>query len=156
MNIYKSLKNAEYFIYKMKEDLDNIKSKKQKDFTVDMLNAFIVLINNVEQINNQEPLQKVIDSLIVTRLYDTIMRSVALNNGSVDIKSVFRKIDQDITNPLKIQIEDLAGLMVHLELTKLIESGSLEFESVKNVCVAEWGNLIKLNLKEFKTAVAWN
>lgn len=156
MNIYKSLKNAEYFIYKMKEDLDNIKSKKQKDFTIDMLNAFIVLINNVEQINNQEPLQKVIDSLIVTRLYDTIKRSVALNNGSVDIKNVFRQIDQDIKNPLKIQIEDLSGLMVHLELTKLIESGSLDFESVKNVSVAEWDNLIKLNLKEFKTAVAWN
>jgi len=156
MNIYKSLKNAEYFIYKMKEDLDNIKSKKQKDFTIDMLNAFIVLINNVEQINNQEPLQKVIDSLIVTRLYDTIKRSVALNNGSVDIKNVFRQIDQDIKNPLKIQIEDLSGLMVHLELTKLIESGSLDFKSVKNVSVADWDNLIKLNLKEFKTAISWN
>ena len=156
MNIYKSLKNAEYFITKMKEDLVNIKSKKQKDFTIDMLNAFIMLINNVDQINKKEPLLKVIDSLIVRRLYDGIKRSVALNDGSVDIKNVFREIDQDIKNPLKIQIEDLSGLMVHLELTKLIETNSLDSESVKKVSGTDWSNLIKLNLKEFKTVAPWN
>ena len=156
MNIYKSLKNAEYFITKMKEDLVNIKSKNQKDFTIDMLNAFIMLINNVDQINKKEPLLKVIDSLIVRRLYDGIKRSVALNDGSVDIKNVFREIDQDIKNPLKIQIEDLSGLMVHLELTKLIETNSLDSESVKKVSGSDWGKLIKLNLKEFKTAASWN
>lgn len=156
MNIYKTLKNAEYFITKMKEDLVNIKSKKQKDFTIDMLNAFIMLINNVDQINKKEPLLKVIDSLIVRRLYDGIKRSVALNDGSVDIKNVFREIDQDIKNPLKIQIEDLSGLMVHLELTKLIETNSLDSESVKKVSGSDWGKLIKLNLKEFKTAASWN
>jgi|TARA_R110002153_G_scaffold216051_1_gene368678 hypothetical protein len=156
MNIYKSLKNAEYFITKMKEDLVNIKSKKQKDFTIDMLNAFIMLINNVDQINKKEPLLKVIDSLIVRRLYDGIKRSVALNDGSVDIKNVFREIDQDIKNPLKIQIEDLSGLMVHLELTKLIETNSLDSKSVKKVSRSDWSNLIKLNLKEFKTVAPWN
>ena len=140
----------------MKEDLVNIKSKKQKDFTIDMLNAFIMLINNVDQINKKEPLLKVIDSLIVRRLYDGIKRSVALNDGSVDIKNVFREIDQDIKNPLKIQIEDLSGLMVHLELTKLIETNSLDSESVKKVSGSDWGKLIKLNLKEFKTAASWN
>jgi hypothetical protein len=156
MNIYKSLKNAEYFITKMKEDLVNIKSKKQKDFTIDMLNAFIMLINNVDQINKKEPLLKVIDSLIVTRLYDGIKRSVALNDRSFDIKNVFREIDQDIKNPLKIQIEDLSGLMVHLELTKLIETNSLDSKSVKKVSRSDWSNLIKLNLKEFKTVAPWN
>jgi|TARA_R110002096_G_scaffold407992_2_gene606772 hypothetical protein len=156
MNIYKSLKDAEYFIGKMKEDLVNIKSKKQKDFTIDMLNAFIVLINNVEQINKKEPLLKVIDSLIVKRLYNDLLRSVALNNGSVDVKNVFREIHQDIENPLKIQIEDLTGLMVHLELTSLIDNNSLSSESVKKVSATDWNDLIKLNLKQFKTSISWN
>ena len=156
MNIYKSLKDAEYFIGKMKEDLVNIKSKKQKDFTIDMLNAFIVLINNVEQINKKEPLLKVIDSLIVKRLYNDLLRSVALNNGAVDVKNVFREIHQDIENPLKIQIEDLTGLMVHLELTSLIDNNSLSSESVKKVSATDWNDLIKLNLKQFKTSISWN
>tara|TARA_B110000211_G_C13895050_1_gene471295 strand:- start:25 stop:495 length:471 start_codon:yes stop_codon:yes gene_type:complete len=156
MNIYKSLKDAEYFIGKMKEDLVNIKSKKQKDFTIDMLNAFIVLINNVDQINKKEPLLKVIDSLIVKRLYNDLLRSVALNNGSVDVKNVFREIHQDIENPLKIQIEDLTGLMVHLELTSLIDNNSLSSESVKKVSATDWNDLIKLNLKQFKTSISWN
>tara|TARA_R110002074_G_scaffold359279_2_gene531825 strand:+ start:2662 stop:3132 length:471 start_codon:yes stop_codon:yes gene_type:complete len=156
MNIYKSLKDAEYFIGKMKEDLVNIKSKKQKDFTIDMLNAFIVLINNVEQINKKEPLLKVIDSLIVKRLYNDLLRSVALNNGSVDVKNVFREIHQDIENPLKIQIEDLTGLMVHLELTSLIDNNSLNSESVKKVSATDWNDLINLNLKQFKTSISWN
>ena len=156
MNIYKSLKDAEYFIGKMKEDLVNIKSKKQKDFTIDMLNAFIVLINNVEQINKKEPLLKVIDSLIVKRLYNDLLRSVALNNGSVDVKNVFREIHQDIENPLKIQIEDLTGLMVHLELTSLIDNNSLSSESVKKVSATDWNDLIKLNLKQFKASISWN
>tara|TARA_R110000744_G_scaffold373654_1_gene485954 strand:- start:990 stop:1460 length:471 start_codon:yes stop_codon:yes gene_type:complete len=156
MNIYKSLKDAEYFIGKMKEDLVNIKSKKQKDFTIDMLNAFIVLINNVDQINKKEPLLKVIDSLIVKRLYNDLLRSVALNNGSVDVKNVFREIHQDIENPLKIQIEDLTGLMVHLELTSLIDNNSLSSESVKKVSATDWNDLINLNLKQFKTSISWN
>mgnify|MGYP003675395988 FL=1 len=156
MNIYKSLKDAEYFIGKMKEDLVNIKSKKQKDFTIDMLNAFIVLINNVDQINKKEPLLKVIDSLIVKRLYNDLLRSVALNNGSVDVKNVFREIHQDIENPLKIQIEDLTGLMVHLELTSLIDNNSLSSESVKKVSATDWNDLIKLNLKQFKASISWN
>ena len=156
MNIYKSLRDAEYFIGKMKEDLVNIKSKKQKDFTIDMLNAFIVLINNVDQINKKEPLLKVIDSLIVKRLYNDLLRSVALNNGSVDVKNVFREIHQDIENPLKIQIEDLTGLMVHLELTSLIDNNSLSSESVKKVSATDWNDLIKLNLKQFKTSISWN
>ena len=156
MNIYKTLKNAEYFITKMKEDLVNIKSKKQKDFTIDMLNAFIMLINNVDQINKKEPLLKVIDSLIVKRLYNDLLRSVALNNGSVDVKNVFREIHQDIENPLKIQIEDLTGLMVHLELTTLIDNNSLSSESVKKVSATDWNDLIKLNLKQFKTSISWN
>ena len=81
---------------------------------------------------------------------------MALNNGSVDVKNVFREIHQDIENPLKIQIEDLTGLMVHLELTSLIDNNSLSSESVKKVSATDWNDLIKLNLKQFKTSISWN
>jgi hypothetical protein len=99
MDINKNIENATYFINKIKADLPNIKNKSQYNFTVDMLNSFIVLVNTMEVMQQRDPLVKVVESLLLERMYRDMFHYSAEGVG-LPLQKIFDEIIADIRNPV--------------------------------------------------------
>ncbi|TVZ55620.1 hypothetical protein OD91_0875 [Lutibacter sp. Hel_I_33_5] len=155
MNIAKNIENAIYFIDVMKSDLETVKSAKQRDFKIDMINAFIVLINTIEALQDQSKLLKVIDSLLLERMYRDMFRYAA-EGVPMHLSRIFYEIRQDIQNPLSAQKEKLVSFLFMEELTYLVNNNRLTDETVKSASGDGWSVLVDEKLNEFKEGIQWN
>ena len=75
MNINKDIKQATYFIDKMKDRIPSIKNQLQLNKHVEMINAFIQLINIIEVLVAVKQQTTVIDKLLLARLRDYFMQA---------------------------------------------------------------------------------
>lgn len=153
MDINKNIKNATYFINKLKADLPNIKNARQKDFTIDMLNSFIVLINTIEFIQKRDPLVKVIESLLLERMYRDLFRYAAEGNG-FPLEKVFNAIIDDINNPVNAQLQKMVAFLKMEEITYLVKSNKLD--KIEDVSADKWQMLVENKLNDFKNQINWN
>ena len=153
MNINKSIKDATYFINKLKDDLPKMKNQKQRDFNIDMLNSFIVLINTIETMQQRDPLIKVVNSLLIERMYRD-MFNYAADGVGLPLHKIFNEIIQDIKNPVAAQMEKMVGFLKMEEISHLCKTDQLH--KLNEVSSASWEELIKDKLNDFKTKISWN
>jgi len=152
MDINKNIENATYFINKIKEDLPNIKNKKQQDFTIDMLNSFIVLINSFEVLKQRDPLMKVIESLLIERMYRDCFHYSADGVG-LPLQKIFDEIIADIRNPVSAQLEKMVSYLKMEEVGYLCKTDQLH--KLNEVNAESWEVLIKEKLNDFKSEISW-
>lgn len=153
MDVNKNIERATYFINKLKKDLPNIKNKQQKDFTIDMLNSFIVLINTVEVLEKNSPLLKVVYSLLIERMYRDLFKYAA-EDAPFDLKKVFREITEDIKTPFSAQLEKMVTFLRVEEVAYLCKND--ETELLSDVYSDKWEKLVLAKLNYFKNEIAWN
>ena len=153
MDINKNIQNATYFIERLQKDLPGMKSTAQKDFTIDMLNSFIVLINTIETIQQRDPLVKVIYSLLIERMYRDMFKYSAEQTG-FDFGKIFREISDDISNPFPAQMEKMVSFLKLEEVCHLVKLD--ELDKIKEVSGDAWQDLVLQQLNAFKNEIKWN
>ena len=72
MKPFENIKKAKYFIEKLTESLERMRSDKQKSFQIDMINAFINLVNTAELLTNANNQTDIMDSLLLSRIADQL------------------------------------------------------------------------------------
>jgi len=130
-----------------------MKSTAQKDFTIDMLNSFIVLINTIETIQQRDPLVKVIYSLLIERMYRDMFKYSAEQTG-FDFGKIFREISDDISNPFPAQMEKMVSFLKLEEVCHLVKLD--ELDKIKEVSGDAWQDLVLQQLNAFKNEIKWN
>ena len=153
MNINKNIENATYFIERLQKDLPGMKSKAQKDFTIDMLNSFIILINTIETLQQRDPLMKVIYSLLIERMYRDMFKYSA-EQTAFDLGRIFRNISEDIRNPFPAQMQKMVSFLKLEEVTHLVKLD--EVDKIKDVSGDAWQQLVLKQLNYFKNQIKWN
>lgn len=156
MSIPKNIQNATFFIDKLKQDLPKISSKKQRDFTIDMLNSFIVLINTVELLASKNIGVNAVEQLLLSRLYSQIYQSVA-EGKQIDMKLVCRNIDNDLKHDKTFAVDKIVELLRSHELTMLVDQNQLTTETLTSItAVSEYRKMVTDLLNQFKNQLAWN
>ena len=153
MDINKNIKDATYFINKLKEDLPKMKNTRQMNFTIDMLNSFIVLINTIETMQQRDPLLKVINSLLLERMYRDMFHYSASGVG-LPLHQIFHEILQDVRNPVSAQLEKMVGFLKMEEISNLCKTDQLH--KLNKVSGEAWEVLVLDKLNDFKTEISWN
>lgn len=156
MDIYKNIKNAKYYINKLRSDLPKMKSKQQKDFTVDMLNSFITLINTIDALMASDKEIGVVDKLLLGSLYSQMYQSAA-DCEQIDMKLICRNIDSNLQHSKSTGIAKLVGLLQSHEVTMLCVEDGLTVEALSAVTPAqEYTTMINDLLTQFKQTISWS
>jgi len=156
MNIIKNIEKATYFINKLKADLPNIKNLKQRNFTIDMLNSFIVLINTVDTLSKSNKNIAAIDSLLLARLYGQMYQSVCVGE-KIDIGLVVRNIDKDLKHNKSVGIDKIVDLLKSHELTMLFNSDEITAENMLAITPSlQYAAMVDNLLNQFKEQIKWS
>lgn len=156
MNIQKNLDSATYFINKLKGDLPKIKNAKQRSFTIDMLNSFIMLINTIDVLVANDKEIASVDRLLVARMYGQMYQSVA-DLKKIDLELIARNIDRDLNNSKETGVAKLANLLRGHEIDLLVVDDELTQSSLKSVTpVAEYELMINNLIESFRKQIVWS
>lgn len=156
MNIQKNIQKATYFIERLKSDLPKIKNENQRNYTIDMLNSFIVLINTLEFVVDKKVSVDSIDKLILGRVYSQLYQAVA-DGVKVDMSLICRNIDADLNNVKEVGYQKIVNLLRTEEVALLSSTGSLTFQSLSSVTPeAKYKQMLERLVGELKQNLVWN
>lgn len=145
---FKDIKNAKYFITKMQSDLDNIRNPKVKDFQIDALNSFIVLVNAFENFLQNRYKLDVVDGLICGRL-NALFFNLIKDDQSWSIEEVVRVVSNDLEYP-SIKKDLLVSMLFTEEVMRAVE-GNKQLPKSNDFEV-----LVNELLQEFKQQMVWS
>ncbi|CAL2084066.1 hypothetical protein [Tenacibaculum sp. 190524A02b] len=153
MRPIQDIEAAKKYINLMKGNLDKIKNPKVKDFQIDALNAFIVLVNTFEKFLNDNYQLKSIDGLICSRLMDSVFAELKSSEGQlsmIGLKEVVHRVSVDITNS-EARKEALVSMLYTEDALMCLRKGNEEFCSRE-----DWLSNVDDLVNQLKTQSEWN
>ena len=153
MNLFKSIKNVKYYIEKLKNDMPFIKNQTQLQHHVKMINAMIVLVNDVELLLQSKYKTDVIDRLILSRFYSQIF-PLYQSDQKIDIHQIVRNIDDDLKYPVEYQKDRIVSFLISKSVDAELQKPQPNLANITKQ--KEWELLLNNLLSEFKTQAKWN
>ena len=173
MSVFKHIKEATYQIELLTDRLPNITNPQQQQNLVNLINAFITLINDCEALLQNQINTNVIDKLLLARMYSQMVGDL---DYKINIHAIARNIDTNLEDSKELLKHQIITLLQQKEIENIVKL--LPNETTKNNYVkltasenelnaaekqlktitseAEYNVMIEELLTEFKQHIKWN
>ena len=173
MSVFKHIKEATYQIELLTDRLPNITNPQQQQNLVNLINAFITLINDCEALLQTQINTNVIDKLLLARMYSQMVGDL---DHKINIHAIARNIDTNLEDSKELLKHQIITLLQQKEIENIVNK--ITNETTKNNYVkltasenelnaaekqlktitseAEYNVMIEELLTEFKQHIKWN
>lgn len=176
--VYKNIKTAKYYIEVLKGRMSFIKSDEKLTQHINLINAFILLINDLEDALKIKTQSNLLDKLVLRELHDGLQNNVNDVDG-LPIDYVMRNITNDLQLPVQYHKNRLENLLYDWRMNNIIRGIPTKTNGVmvridkelfnntahnrvekQLVGLAQsrlaWGALIDETLQNIKQSAKWN
>lgn len=157
----KAIKNAKYYIAKLTKNLSYIKSDKGKQAEIDMINAFIKLVNAYEALAMKRENVELVEKLLLGRFY-AMLRAGDAPDKTVDIPLMVELLDENLRYPKSLFKERVVSYLFskEIELT-LFENRNADAQTALTAFKdapekEEWSMMVDDLLNQLITKRLWN
>ena len=119
MNIFKKISNVKYYIEYLTNQSQRIKDRDKLKSHIKMVNAFILLVNDIEFMLNNEISTNVMDRIILSRFYSDISKYYQTDKP-VPVQSIFDNIISEMETPIEIHKEKIIEFFNDKHLNHII------------------------------------
>jgi len=151
----KALSSAKYYIKKLTKSLKYIKSDKGKQAQIDMINAFVKLVNAYEALALKSVDTELIEKLLLGRFYG-MLRAGDAPNATIDIDRMVQLMDDNLKLPKSLLKERVVMYLFTKEI-ELIVNESPTVEAIASATdIKEWDGMVDNLINQLITQRLWN
>ena len=180
MDIYKHIKEATYQIELLKGRLGKTTNELHQRNLVNLINAFINLLNDCDFLLKYRLQTDVVDRLLLTVLRNYFMEACAAGEN-IPIHLIVNRIDNDLKDTKDFKQMEVVQLMKDIKLSQIvkqipivkgrspldtkIDTSKINDDKLKGVCSSillidekdnDYNEMISQLLNEFKETIKWN
>lgn len=142
------IEKAKAFLQQMKKDLRYMQNPLKRDFHIDALNSFIIVINLFESFLKDKYKLEAVEGLLIARIYSMFYGAI-LDDGQICIARVVQRIEDDIDYP-KCKKQELINFLFAESAVRSLENKE------KITSEQEWIDLVDNLLTGLKRRMMWS